>query len=84
LYSVAALSGLTDVDAITLSVAHLAGDGRVDASTAWRAILLATLTNLVFKAGLAFGLGGGALLRKLAALFVPSIVAGLAILAFWP
>ena len=42
LYGVAAISGLTDVDAITLSVANLADAGRVETGAAWRAILLAT------------------------------------------
>lgn len=84
LYTVATVSGLTDVDAITLSVANLAGEGRVDVATAWRAILLAALANLVFKAVLAFALGGPALLRAVAALFVPSLLAGGAILWLWP
>jgi len=84
LYAVATLSGLTDVDAITLSVAQLSDEGRIGTDTAWRAILLATLANLVFKAGLAFVLGGPPLLRNLAVLFVPSIAAGAALLAFWP
>jgi len=84
LYAVAAISGLTDLDAITLSVASLADRGRLDVETAWRAILLASLANLVLKGGLAFALGGTPMLRSVARLFVPSLVAGVAILAFWP
>jgi uncharacterized membrane protein (DUF4010 family) len=84
LYAVASVSGLTDVDAITLSVANLADAGRVDVVLAWRAILLAALANLVFKAGLACVLGGGAMLRRLAGLFGPSLAFGTAILVFWP
>lgn len=84
LYAVAAVSGLTDVDAITLSVAKLSDAGRVEADTAWRAILLASLSNLVFKGGLAWALGGAGLVRHLAPLFGASLVVGCAILATWP
>lgn len=84
LYAVAGVSGLTDVDAITLSVANLAAAGRVDVTTAWRAILIAVSANLVFKTGLGLALGGLALLRPLCALLVPSLAAGIAILCLWP
>lgn len=84
LYGVAALSGLADLDAITLSVANLADAGRVGAETAWRAVLLASLANLVFKGGLALVLGGTRMARHVALLFAPSLVAGIAILVLWP
>jgi uncharacterized membrane protein (DUF4010 family) len=84
LYAVAAVSGLTDVDAITLSVANLFDAGRVEGATAWRAVLLAALANLLFKGGLACALGGRSLARPIALLFVPSLLAGAAILFFWP
>jgi uncharacterized membrane protein (DUF4010 family) len=84
LYGVATVSGLTDVDAITLSIATLADAGRVEVGTAWRAILLAVSANMVFKTVLGLALGGRAMIRPLALLFAPSLVAGLAILAFWP
>jgi uncharacterized membrane protein (DUF4010 family) len=83
LYLVSTISGLTDVDAITLSVANLADAGRVDVATAWRAILIAVQANLLFKGGLALALGGLPLLRALAPLFVPSLLAGGTILALW-
>jgi uncharacterized membrane protein (DUF4010 family) len=84
LYAVAALSGLTDIDAITLSVANLAEAGRVDTGTSWRAILLATLSNLGFKGALAFVLGGPALAVRIVPLFGASLAAGTAILLAWP
>lgn len=84
LFGVAALAGLTDVDSITLSVANLADAGRVDLGTAWRAILLASLSNLCFKGGLALALGGGALFVRTAPLFGASLLAGTGILALWP
>jgi len=51
LYVVAALSGLTDVDAITLSTSQLVNAGRLDGGQGWRLIVVAALSNLVFKAG---------------------------------
>jgi uncharacterized membrane protein (DUF4010 family) len=84
LYAVAAVSGLTDVDAITLSVANLAELGRLETQTAWRAVLLATLSNLVFKGAMAAALGGTPLLRRIGPFFGCSLVAGVAILLAWP
>jgi uncharacterized membrane protein (DUF4010 family) len=84
LFAVAAISGLTDVDAITLSTAHLVGRGTVDASTGWRAILIAALANLLFKAGIVALVGGAPLLRRVAPPFTAAFAAGLAILWLWP
>jgi len=84
LYGVALISGLTDVDAITLSTAKLFKDGRVDGGTAWRIILLATLSDLVCKAGAVALLGGRRLLLYTAVLFGVSLAGGVALLLFWP
>ncbi len=84
LYVVALISGLTDVDAITLSTANLVEAGRLDAGPGWRAIVLASISNLVFKGALAGVLGGGALLLRLAPLFAASIAAAIAVLLLWP
>lgn len=84
LYVVALISGLTDVDAITLSTANLVEAGRIEAGPGWRAIVLASLSNLVFKGGLAGMLGGATLLRWLAPLFAASIAVGVAVLLLWP
>lgn len=56
LYFTAVLAGLTDVDAITLSVARLARES-LEASTATRAIILAALSNTLVKGVIAFLLG---------------------------
>jgi uncharacterized membrane protein (DUF4010 family) len=72
LYMVAALAGLTDVDAITLSMAEYAKQG--DAGIATNAIVLATLANTAVKCGVVVSLGGAALRR-------PVVVATAAILA---
>ncbi|MFN0133409.1 MAG: MgtC/SapB family protein [Phycisphaerales bacterium] len=68
LYVVAILSGLTDMDAITLSTAKLAAADTVSSATATRAILLAAMANMAFKAGLAGVLGGRRLLLPVLAI----------------
>ncbi|MGZ8867500.1 MAG: DUF4010 domain-containing protein, partial [Thermoanaerobaculia bacterium] len=74
LYAVAAVAGLTDVDAITLSTAQMAKSGQISATLTWRVILIAFLSNLVFKAGIVAMLGSRKLLVIVATLF--GILAG--------
>jgi uncharacterized membrane protein (DUF4010 family) len=83
LYAAAVVSGLTDVDAITLSTSQLVDDGRLDATTGWRLILLAILSNLGFKLVMAASLGSRAFGRRLASLGAVAIAVGAAILALW-
>jgi uncharacterized membrane protein (DUF4010 family) len=64
LYAVALTSGLTDVDAITLSSLRLFNLDKLAADQAIIAIALAVLANLVFKAGLVAGIGGRALTQR--------------------
>lgn len=52
----AALSGIVDVDAITLSLARLSHDG-ITVPTAATSIGIAVAVNTLVKAGMAFGLG---------------------------
>ncbi len=61
-YLAAALAGITDVDAITLSMASLA-KGAIAETTASTAILLAIVTNTLVKAGMSIMLGAVALRR---------------------
>ncbi|MBI5938526.1 MAG: MgtC/SapB family protein [Betaproteobacteria bacterium] len=63
LYGVAIVSGLTDVDAITLSSLRLFGIGNILAEQAATVILLALLANIAFKTLLASLLSGGQLIR---------------------
>ena len=84
LYWIAAISGLTDVDAITLSTAKMFNQQRVDANTAWRVILIATMSNLVFKAGAVAVLGSRKLLLYVAVTFAIAIAGGALLLALWP
>ena len=61
LYMVAGLAGMTDVDAITLSMAEYARSG--DARVAVNAIVIAALTNTTVKCGIVAVLGGAVLRR---------------------
>jgi len=60
---VAGLAGLTDVDAVTLSMAKFALAGGSE-STATAAIVFASLTNTLVKCALASALGSAALRRR--------------------
>jgi uncharacterized membrane protein (DUF4010 family) len=84
LYAIAALSGLADMDAITLSSAQMAQDGVAAAGVVWRLILLASLANMVFKLGTVAVLGSRALLGRVAICFGLAIAAGATLLAMWP
>lgn len=83
-YLVALVSGLTDVDAMTLSVADLFQSGRMDAGDAWRVVLVASLANLLFKAGITGVFGTRAAFRSVAVVFGLTAVLGLALVAWWP
>ncbi len=84
LYVVSVISGLTDVDAITLSLANQTDAGKLEAAIAWKLILLASLSNLVFKGGLAMALGHPGINRYILVAFGLSLAAGLLILWLWP
>lgn len=64
LYAVALVSGLTDVDAITLSSLRLFGLGNLQEAQVITTVLLALLANIAFKSGLAASIGGTALARQ--------------------
>lgn len=84
LYVVAIISGLTDVDAITLSLSQLMKKGSLEVDTGWRLILLASLSNLLFKGILAATLGTKQLAKWVGITFGISIVTGLLIIWLWP
>ena len=84
LYPVAVLSGLTDMDAITLSTSQMVNHGRLEPTTAWRLILVASLSNLVFKGVMVAVLGGRELLKYIGAAFGVAVITGGCLLAFWP
>ena len=84
LYLVAGLSGLTDMDAITLSTAKLANAGRLAATTAWRLILVGAMANLVFKGPVVAALGSARLRSRIAALFGLALAGAALVLWLWP
>jgi uncharacterized membrane protein (DUF4010 family) len=75
LYAVGALSGLVDVDAITLSMAELAKSG--EARVAVIAIVIAALSNTLVKTVMAIVLAGMALGKPLLIATAVTLVAGL-------
>jgi uncharacterized membrane protein (DUF4010 family) len=84
LYLVAIISGLTDLDAITLSTAQLADSKKIETKLAWQVILIAVLSNLLFKFGIVAALGSANLAKRVGLAFAAAIVAGLGIILLWP
>ena len=70
-YAVALVSGLTDVDAITLSSLRLFGLGNLQPVQVATTVLVALLANIAFKSGLATVIGGA----RLARLVLPGMAA---------
>ncbi len=60
LFALAFVSGIADVDAITLSLARQAG-AQIEMAVATQAIVIATITNTLVKSGFALFIGGRAL-----------------------
>lgn len=81
-YAVAAVSGLTDMDAITLSTANLAHQQQVETTDAWKAIVIASMANLVFKGGIVAAMGSRALLARIAMPFITVLFVGTTLVLF--
>ena len=81
---VAAVSGATDMDAITLGTARLVHQGSLGSGLAAKAILVAALSNLVFKAGSVLVLGPRRMFWLVSGMFAIAFAAGVAILLFYP
>jgi uncharacterized membrane protein (DUF4010 family) len=78
---VAGLSGLTEMDAITLSTAKMSlQDPTILESTGWRMIVVAIAANMVTKTALAGILGGKRLFWMVAGLFAIPMLGGAALL----
>ena len=84
LYIVAIISGLTDVDAITLSLSQLIKIDALNVSTGWKLILLASLSNLAFKGVMAGILGTKQLAKWIALSFGIAIIVGIFLIWLWP
>ena len=70
------VSGLTDMDAISLTLAQSARDGGVDLALAARAVVLAAAANSLLKAGLAWGIGSPAYRRPTAFVLTATAAVG--------
>lgn len=79
LYVASALAGLTDVDAITLSMSSLVSKGQLEAAVAAQAVVIAIVSNTLVKLGLAVALGGGVFARRVAAVLGLVAVVGLVV-----
>ena len=82
LYLVAIASGLTDVDAITLSSLRLFQMDKLSSAQAVISIALAFISNMAFKFGLAVSIGGMALAKRIATGFA-AIITGIALGLFF-
>jgi uncharacterized membrane protein (DUF4010 family) len=78
LYLAAAITGLTDVDAITLAMADLAKSDESTIAIAARAIVIAVLANTLTKSGMSIGLGSPDLRRITLPISVLLLGAGIA------
>jgi len=80
LFGLSLISGLTDVDAITLSSSRLADQGNIGIGDAATAITLAVTANVLFKTAVSVVVGGRALGRAALIAFalpVAGMIAGL-------
>jgi uncharacterized membrane protein (DUF4010 family) len=80
IYLSAALAGLADVDAISLSIARLHQHGEVTKGTALTGIAIAATSNTLSKVGLASVLGSGALAARVGGALLAGLVCGAAVL----
>jgi uncharacterized membrane protein (DUF4010 family) len=78
LYLAGAIAGLTDVDAIALSMANLARGDPGLASAAGRTVVIAVLSNTLVKGAMAMSLGAVELRRAMAPVVVVLLAAGVA------
>ena len=77
LYLSSIISGLADVDAITLSMAELSKTGVLGMDTAALAIILATMSNTLVKGGIALLTGSPTLRKFLIPVIVLILVVGI-------
>lgn len=80
IYVTSILSGLADVDAITLSMASLSKAGGVSNFVASTSIILAAATNTLVKGGMAYFLGGKKFGKVVLGIFVLILAVGAGVL----
>ncbi len=83
LLAVAFLSGLTDVDAVTLTTIDSAKSGALATAIAAQVIVIATVANTLAKAAIAVFLGSPRLRKTVALIFALTAASGLTAFAIW-
>ncbi|MFP4625751.1 MAG: MgtC/SapB family protein [Natronomonas sp.] len=81
-YATAFVSGLADVDAITLSLSKLSADGSISPAVATTGIVIAAIANTMVKVGLVWVLGSRALGKLVATILGVVATVGLLTLVF--
>jgi uncharacterized membrane protein (DUF4010 family) len=84
LFIVAVISGLTDMDAISLSISQMVSARQLDGASGWRLIMTASLSNLLFKTAIVAILGSRQLLLRVCILFDIALAIGIAKILAWP
>jgi len=82
IYATSVLSGLADVDAITLTMSQLSKSGNISNIVASTAIILAAASNTLVKAGIAYYLGSRKFGSRIVLAFVLILLVGLGVLLF--
>jgi uncharacterized membrane protein (DUF4010 family) len=75
IYAVAAVSGISDVDAVTISMARMSGD-KLGLAIAGGAIVTAASVNTVVKAGIALVVGGRPIGSRVIGVYIAVLTAG--------
>lgn len=76
----ATVSGLVDVDALSLSMAQMHAAGQIAQPVAEQAIILTVMVNTLTKMALAFILGGRMLGARVASVLAPAVLIGGAVM----
>ncbi len=84
LYLTALISGMVDVDAITVSMANLSSKGDISLQAAATAVTIATMTNTLVKGGIVMFFGSRAVGIRILGSMIFIIIVGLLGLAFIP
>lgn len=80
LHLVALISGVTDVDAITLSTSRLVSGGTLSPEEAWPVIIIAVLSNVFSKGMLTLYLGGKGLFKVILPSWIATLLIGLTLI----
>jgi uncharacterized membrane protein (DUF4010 family) len=78
------LAGFSDSNAITLSLAELSRAGAVSAQIATQGLVLAAMTNTIFKGLIVYRSGSPALRRLTLPAAVVMLVLGVIVVVVWP